>query len=383
MNVGRMLVLTPVKEFLTREVVVKVGGRSFPVKFIEQMTQISVGWLSNHLKVKLYYSNLNYCSKKDDFGLFSLKTGREAFSVKESRSYRCRVGIEKDVSVLNRDMKKSRKVVKEQVLKNLRQKGDVANRSGIGKEKGKSVWIPSQRSIAWAPLCKGNGKGLVQSNDSRGALKVSSPACGSLSGESVEESKIEATQSTFGSKDPMSIQVVPETQFFSSTGNEDQSRIGGCQARNERIQSGKLKSLAVKKPRGKYNSSSVKIHPMITRGLKGNIDKGFKSKTRRVTWNLEEEITKVIEKRTAIGLYSDDVVLYSDDVVPKAVNGGLLESKMGKEITVGGNSWNTEEEVAKVVQTGAALGLDYNGLENEIVEYLSLKETEEEGREDK
>ncbi|KAI9165428.1 hypothetical protein LWI28_014008 [Acer negundo] len=320
MNVGRMLVLTPVKEFLTREVVVKVGGRSFPVKFIEQMTQISVGWLSNHLKVKLYYSNLNYCSKKDDFGLFSLKTGREAFSVKESRSYRCRVGIEKDVSVLNRDMKKSRKVVKEQVLKNLRQKGDVANRSGIGKEKGKSVWIPSQRSIAWAPLCKGN---------------------------------------------------------------EDQSRIGGCQARNERIQSGKLKSLAVKKPRGKYNSSSVKIHPMITRGLKGNIDKGFKSKTRRVTWNLEEEITKVIEKRTAIGLYSDDVVLYSDDVVPKAVNGGLLESKMGKEITVGGNSWNTEEEVAKVVQTGAALGLDYNGLENEIVEYLSLKETEEEGREDK
>ncbi|KAI9166022.1 hypothetical protein LWI28_024764 [Acer negundo] len=109
-------------------------------------------------------------------------------------------------------------------------------------------------------------------------------------------------------------------------GNKDHSRIGGCLARNERIQSGELKSLAVKKLRGKHNSSSVKIHPMITRGLKGNTDKGFKSKTRRVIWNLEVEITKVIEKRTAMGLYSDDIV-------PKAVNGGLLESKMGKEIT--------------------------------------------------
>lgn len=42
--------------------------------------------------------------------------------------------------------------------------------------------------------------------------------------------------------------------------------------------------------------------------------------------------------------------------------------------------WNTEEKVAKVIETGAALGFDYNGQEEEIVEYVTLRKREDEDR---
>ncbi|KAK0593614.1 hypothetical protein LWI29_031627 [Acer saccharum] len=122
---------------------------------VEQTTQISIGWLSNHLKVKPYGSNLNNCVNKDDFGLFSEKTSREACPVEDSGNDRCREGVEKDVSDLIRVEKKFRKVVREQVSKNIRQNGEATFGSGVGKEKGKSVWIPSRKTIIQAP--GGNG----------------------------------------------------------------------------------------------------------------------------------------------------------------------------------------------------------------------------------
>ena len=57
---------------------------------------------------------------------------------------------------------------------------------------------------------------------------------------------------------------------------------------------------AVKKGRGKNKFFSLKTHPMKTRGLTSNTEEGHKF--RKVIWNLEEEISKVIEKRVARGV---------------------------------------------------------------------------------
>ncbi|KAI9160455.1 hypothetical protein LWI28_008226 [Acer negundo] len=254
----------------------------------------------------------------------------------------------------------------------------------------------------------GYKKALVQSDASNEALKDSSPISGALAGKREERSYKEATQKSFGSKEQESIQVVLETQVESDKGielmvdlrnqggsmeyrysdkekmtveelsrqsYENQNWIGVLQAKNERNQSGGTKSRVVKNPRGKNNYSSVNIHPMITRGLTANSDNGFKGKTRRVIWNLEEEIKKVIEKRATRSLYRNAIAL-------RATIGEPLDPVMGIKNLVRGNSWNTEEKVAKVVETGVALGFDYNGYENEIVEYLSLREREDEVRED-
>lgn len=64
----------------------------------------------------------------------------------------------------------------------------------------------------------------------------------------------------------------------------------------EQNHSGEKARSPSKKIRGKRSISSCKIHPMITRGLKSNSVIGHKSKMRRVVWNLEEEISKIIER---------------------------------------------------------------------------------------
>ncbi|KAK3218661.1 hypothetical protein Dsin_012631 [Dipteronia sinensis] len=42
--------------------------------------------------------------------------------------------------------------------------------------------------------------------------------------------------------------------------------------------------------------------------------------------------------------------------------------------------WNLEEEVAKAIEMGASLGLDFNGNEEEIIEIISLREEEDNAR---
>ncbi|KAK1583098.1 hypothetical protein Q3G72_020931 [Acer saccharum] len=364
------------------EVEVLVGGRSFPVKLVEQTTQLSIGWLSNHLKVKPHGSNLNNSVNKDDFGLFS----REACPEVGSGSDRCREGLGKVASDSFRGEKNFSKDVREQVSKNnIRLNGEAIGGSGVGKEKGKSVWIPSRKFRAYGRngsirfksqsgldgrnrrdrmdssssssdpavgpkgyfkkhtgecsigptrwwiesgpslgLC-GDGlhgasgedagvqkysKGLGQSVEARKASTVSNQVYDSLSDDNGEEMESEDTQSTLGGKDDLSIQVVPETQFSSDRGielmvdlrekgdcgeeqisgrekitmeemtgqgKEDNQREEGDKSNCGRRCSGNVMLMPMKKPRGKKNPSSVKLHPMVTRGLKGLcFEKSFK-----------------------------------------------------------------------------------------------------------
>ncbi|KAK0591952.1 hypothetical protein LWI29_010708 [Acer saccharum] len=99
----------------------------------------------------------------------------------------------------------------------------------------------------------------------------------------------------------------------------------GCTARIGKVDSSpKIR----KKHRCKGKFPSINTHPMKTR--------------RKVIWHLEEEISKVIEKGVARGLEK------------KARLRGLKEgnqSRGGAEVGSERSLWNTEEEVAKVLET--------------------------------
>ncbi|KAK1575503.1 hypothetical protein Q3G72_006061 [Acer saccharum] len=109
--------------------------------------------------------------------------------------------------------------------------------------------------------------------------------------------------------------------------------------------------------KGICNRSSVKIHGMKTRKDKsllpqvaeeiGNRNMGATSGKGR--WNLDDEITKIIEKGVALGFIN----------IRKSVKRNGPESAIvehGKS-----ESWNLSDEVAKVIETGIALGIDFNG----------------------
>ncbi|KAK1567521.1 hypothetical protein Q3G72_013153 [Acer saccharum] len=386
MDIGKMLILAPVEQELSKEVAVNVGKRCFPVKMVEQATPVTIGWLSNHLSIRPAGLNLNYWSEKVESGQDVVRSRREGSSDVEVRSVRDRVGEEDFVSVFDRDKKDFKKVGRNTALKNPRQdrEGVGGNKADMGK--GKSCWFPRSNPIARVPVYNGNlriqsqrrwnlgrrGDGLDSSNSSFeneigplpyhkmcigecskgpvGRHEVSGPRPGSngigsigvndevtgiqgcrkafgqsggsnetwkkanLRSESSvsereEESEYEESLSSFGSRDPVSIQVVPETQLEPDRGidlmvdlrnqgergenqipekevmtveelsglvRENQQQEVASQDSDGRCQSGELKKKLSKSSRGKQKTSSIKSHPMITRGLKVNSDKGYK-----------------------------------------------------------------------------------------------------------
>ena len=107
--------------------------------------------------------------------------------------------------------------------------------------------------------------------------------------------------------------------------------------------------------------------------LVSKTDQGHKVRIRKVLWNLEEEIVKVVEKGVAKRL-DKKVKLRKKaaDTSRWRMDGGVDDES---------NSWNTVEEVSKVLEMGAALGFDYNGQEDEVAEYVTLREQEDVERE--
>ncbi|KAK1548820.1 hypothetical protein Q3G72_009996 [Acer saccharum] len=81
-------------------------------------------------------------------------------------------------------------------------------------------------------------------------------------------------------------------------------------------------------------------------------------------WSLEEEIAKVIEKGVALGR-----------IVMSRNNAGVARSNRSQNPDENGTnrgsgasdtSWNLEEEVTKVIEVGKAVGFDFNGKEHEL-----------------
>ncbi|KAI9162211.1 hypothetical protein LWI28_024947 [Acer negundo] len=91
---------------------------------------------------------------------------------------------------------------------------------------------------------------------------------------------------------------------------------------------------------------------------------GRQKRIKKVTWNFDDEITKVIEKGREIGV----------DFKFKPTSN--REDEGDKQYK--GERWILEEEVTKVIETGAALGIVFNGREAEIIEFLSSGKREDE-----
>ncbi|KAK1551224.1 hypothetical protein Q3G72_032272 [Acer saccharum] len=92
-------------------------------------------------------------------------------------------------------------------------------------------------------------------------------------------------------------------------------------------------------------------------------------------WNLEEEIAKVIEKGVSLGYVfksnekdrdKEHIVMQEDHYNSRSNQGESQE-----------NSWNFDNEVAKVIEVGVALGFDFNGNEVEIGEKIANREKED------
>ncbi|KAK3224067.1 hypothetical protein Dsin_011092 [Dipteronia sinensis] len=80
-------------------------------------------------------------------------------------------------------------------------------------------------------------------------------------------------------------------------------------------------------------------------------------------WNLEGEITKVIEKRVALGVDMNQRNEESTDDV---------EGQNGFK-----KQWNLDVEVTKIIESGVALGVDFNGKEEEMTKVLTTRDMEE------
>ena len=98
------------------------------------------------------------------------------------------------------------------------------------------------------------------------------------------------------------------------------------------------------------------------------------SSTKRVVWNLEEEIAKVIDKGVALGV-NFKKNKEKENLKPFDFEDGKEGEKDATDTT-----WNLEEEVTKVIQMGVALGIDFNGIENEMIKIIDSREEEDDAR---
>jgi hypothetical protein len=115
----------------------------------------------------------------------------------------------------------------------------------------------------------------------------------------------------------------------------------------------------------KRGGGITRTHPMKTRrfSLKPN------SAIKKVKWNIENEIAKVIEEGVArrIEHISRRQKFLNEDCRTDTEDNSSL-------------SWKVDEEVTKVIETGVKLGFDFNGNELEISQVLATMEMEDEAR---
>ncbi|KAK2648435.1 hypothetical protein Ddye_015924 [Dipteronia dyeriana] len=98
------------------------------------------------------------------------------------------------------------------------------------------------------------------------------------------------------------------------------------------------------------------------------INGGNGSNTGRGSWNLEEELSKVIEKGVAMGQFK----------VPNIVNKSGNTTVGSSGDSAGG--WSLSDEVVKVIEMGCALGFDFNGKVGRVAAEIDRREKDDEAR---
>ncbi|KAI9165982.1 hypothetical protein LWI28_024068 [Acer negundo] len=90
---------------------------------------------------------------------------------------------------------------------------------------------------------------------------------------------------------------------------------------------------------------------------------------------LEEEIAKVVEKGVALGRIVISRNNAGDDRRGRSQNSN--ENGQNRGGGVSESSWNLEEEVTKVIEVGMVVGFDFNGKEHEVREEIAKREKQD------
>ncbi|KAK4851477.1 hypothetical protein QYF36_015477 [Acer negundo] len=378
LDIGKLLVLAPLGQALSCEIVVKVKGCDVPVKLVECQVSKMDKWINNQLGLMPTFSNLNFSTAKDGYDNMWSNSRRDFSSEDDNSPVSIRAAVRETVHVHvnNREKKDFRKDVRkpslritivarkevggENVVLKKRKEETEYNSSGSDSEAGPGVnglllrgecsqLRPTGR-LEVNGFCLGtNTLESLDYNVSEGVLTESGPYVKNVVGDKKRECVEGVCQSTAEARDLSSIQVVPETQMvvehvidlvvdlrgqdrevevqevgcfmelYKSDGNSGSDKVEGRKGSNSNF---------VKKQKGKCMKSSIKTHPMKTR--------------RKVFWNLKEEISKFVERRVARVLEKEARLRgLREEYWAK----GKSEEESGKPL------WYTEEQVTKILET--------------------------------
>ncbi|KAK0597523.1 hypothetical protein LWI29_026183 [Acer saccharum] len=179
----------------------------------------------------------------------------------------------------------------------------------------------------------------------------------------------------FEDRESLSASGSSEQNFLEETQKEDERNsqrrdpskgIDLCiDLRSQVSGTGGKSASAAKKVKARGSELLSRSHPMKTRRSTLKPISGIK----KVKWNIENEIAKVIEKGVELG-----------------INLKVRKQRISSDCEVVGSEefwklgWDLDDEVAKVLEIGAALGFDFKGKESEISQVLSNMEKEDEDR---
>lgn len=222
------------------------------------------------------------------------------------------------------------------------------------------------------------GNGLGQEKNPQDSCYHLTASPNRISGQKSNEAHIELLEKAQSNQRKIQCQEVLSEEQKSSSGNSVSHISETLFHQSAIIEEHRI--LSTGRERKKNSSkkiakscSSIKSHSMKTRKDKSQLVRGVQEITKetevtrcsRGRWNLEEELAKVLEKGVALGYF----------------NRSLHSHKSGTGISEGGiaktGAWNLSDEVAKVIETRIALGLDFQGKEDLAVVEICRKEREE------
>ncbi|KAK0595949.1 hypothetical protein LWI29_011376 [Acer saccharum] len=101
-------------------------------------------------------------------------------------------------------------------------------------------------------------------------------------------------------------------------------------------------------------------------------------------WFVKEEVTKVIEVGSSLGIDLNgkeqemiDILVSREREDVDKLNQLCGQVLNNKDSSRDNEPWFVKEEVTKVIEVGSALGIDFNGKEQEMIDILVSRERED------
>ncbi|KAK1565146.1 hypothetical protein Q3G72_019865 [Acer saccharum] len=332
---------------------VKVGKSTFPERLTESQEPVSIRWIVQHLGLK---PEVNFSKLDGDRParnsearnqVVSDMMGLENEGGKGSWTHKPRAKPLR-TPVSNACVRIEKNMICNQISNSNSSSSDIESDRRI--EKGHSSASSGNSGV---------GLMLLRPNNSSDPKVVTTVRSGKVKGmmgwlvdrvDSEEDSldnsnnKKNNGSSSEASSDTESSKENDLRTLASHNSRQDQADLGRQYAPN---------NIATIKPRGKGKGKvpSVKTYPMTTRRSRPNpeVNKSrvLHNQGKIVVRNLGDEIAKVVEKGVALGLIVTTGIRNGKSRKVDQTNQGNCEAKMGEK-----KNWDLEDEVTKVVETG-------------------------------